>query len=65
MMYESSKDYGDNTILIIFDGETPSRDEIINYVEKNYGDVNNPTIDIEEPSEYNGLKNDGCINVSL
>ena len=56
MMYESSKDYGNNTVLIIFDGETPSRGEIIDYVKRNYGNVNNPEIDITEPSEYRGVK---------
>ena len=58
----SSKDYGTDEVTITFDGDIPSKEEIIQYCKKNYGFI--PlSIDIEPPSNYKGLENPGIIRV--
>ena len=58
----SSKDYGTDEVTITFDGDIPSKEEIIRYCKKNYGFI--PlSIDIEPPSNYKGLENPGIIRV--
>lgn len=58
---ESSKDYGTNSVLILWDGIRPTDDEFIEYSIKNHG-VNGDLF-IENPSNYNGLINLGTCHV--
>ena len=58
----SSKDYGTDEVTITFDGDIPSKEEIIQYCKKNYGFIPS-SIDIEPPSNYKGLENPGIIRV--
>ena len=37
MIYDSSKDYMTEKVLLIYDGTAPTDDEIISYCVKNYG----------------------------
>lgn len=59
---DSSKDYGTDEVTITFDGDIPSKEEIIQYCKKNYGFIPS-SIDIEPPSNYKGLENPGIIRV--
>jgi len=59
---DSSKDYGTDEVTITFDGDIPSKEEIIQYCKKNYGFVPS-SIDIEPPSDFRGMSNPGIIRV--
>lgn len=65
MIYDSSKDYIGGFILMLFDGETPSDNEIREYVKKNYGDDIDEIGEIDPVSEFHGLKNAGTIHVRI
>ncbi len=67
MITESSRDFNNRTVLILFEGETPSVEQIKEYVRQQYNTepcycrVNG----IEQPSEFFGLKNPGTVSVKL
>ena len=61
-IYDSSKDYGTNEVTIIFDGDIPSKEEIIQYCKKNYGFIPS-SIDIDPPNNFRGMINPGTIKV--
>jgi len=61
MIYESSKDYLTGRVLLIFDGNAPTAEEVHQYCSKNYGFVPSQ-IDVELPDEgYGGHPNPGRI----
>ena len=60
MIIESSQEYGQQIITMIWEGVCPTTDEIIEYVEKTYGYIykQNPTdwsMSISHPSDFKGL----------
>jgi hypothetical protein len=59
---DSSKDYGTDEVTITFDGDIPSKEEIIQYCKKNYGFIPS-SIDIDPPSDFRGMVNPGIIRV--
>lgn len=63
---ESSKDYGVNEILIHFEGDRPTSQQINNYVKDHYG-AHGLILDydISEPNDFKGLSNPGSIIVRL
>ena len=63
MMYESSKDYISGSITILFDGETPTESEILDFVKDNYAFTGTPQIEIEPENEFRGLTNPAVIKV--
>ncbi len=62
MIYDSSRDYGTGSILILFDGADPTEHEIRDYVRRNYSS-NCFEIEIESESSHNGYRNPGTIRV--
>lgn len=63
MIYESSKDYGTGTILLLFDGDSPSQTEIDEYLTRNYGIGVTGAVDVEPPSVFRGFKNLGTVTI--
>lgn len=62
---DSSKDYLDRTVLVSFEGEMPTDDEVIAYVKENYGAELPARITSRTmPSEYCGLQNPGFVTVA-
>jgi hypothetical protein len=59
-IYESGIDYGTGNLIILFSGQTPSEEEIKNYVRRNYGRECVET-ESEIESSFRGLKNPGTI----
>jgi len=65
MITDSSKNYGDNTLTLIYDGETVSVQEIYDYCLQNHNVVP-VSFDIEPPCEgYGGYPNPGTVTVRL
>lgn len=61
MIYDSSKDYLTGRVLLIFDGSEPSREEIDEYCQRNYGFTPH-TVDINQPDTgYGGHPNPGRV----
>jgi len=65
MITDSSKNYLDNTLLLVFDGETVSEQEVRDYCQRYYG-AEPVEIDIKPPSEgFGGYPNPGTVRVQL
>jgi len=65
MITDSSKNYLDNTLTLVYDGETVSIQEIYDYCEQNYNVVP-VSFDIEPPNEgFGGYPNPGIVKVRL
>jgi hypothetical protein len=65
MITDSSKNYMDNTLTLVYDGEDISVQEIYDYCKKNYR-VEPVGIDIEPPNEgFGGFPNPGIVKVQL
>jgi hypothetical protein len=65
MITDSSKNYLDNTVTMVYDGEDISVTEIFEYCKKNYG-VAPVEFDIEPPNEgFGGYPNPGIVKVRL
>ena len=67
MIYDSSKNYLNQTITMVFDGSEPSRGEIYEFVRRNYGGsslVKSYTVYPESPG-YGGYTNPGMVKVQL
>jgi len=61
MIYESTKDYLTGKVLLIYDGEEPTLEEIHDYCQRNYG-FTPDSIDINQPDEgYGGHPNPGRV----
>lgn len=65
MIFESQKDYVGGFILMLFDGEMPSDNEIREYVKKHYGDDIDEIEAIDPVSQFYGLKNAGTVHVRI
>ena len=65
MITDSSKNYLDNTLTLIYDGETVSIQEIYDYCEQNYNVVP-VSFEIELPTEgFGGYPNPGTVRIQL
>jgi len=65
MIADSSKNYMDNTLTLIYDGETVSIQEIYDYCKKNHN-VEPVAFEIELPNEgYGGYPNPGTVWIQL
>ena len=65
MITDSSKNYGDNTLTLIYDSETVSVQEIYEYCEQNYN-VEPIGFTVEPPTEgFGGYPNPGTVTVQL
>ena len=63
---EGSKDYGNNTVILLFSDRTPGQQQIVDYVNENYGSSGEvDQIEIREPSVFRGLENLGSIRVTF
>jgi hypothetical protein len=61
MIYDSSKNYLDGWVTLIFDGNDPTLFEVVEYVQKNYGFIPKRD-DIESPCEgFGGFPNPGIV----
>jgi hypothetical protein len=59
MIYDSSKNYLDGWVTLVFDGTDPTLGEVVDYVTKNYGFTTN-SVAIESPCEgFGGFPNPG------
>jgi hypothetical protein len=66
MITDSSKNYMDNTLTLIYDGETVSVQEIYDYCLQNHNVVDPIGFTIEPPNEgYGGYPNPGTVTVRL
>jgi hypothetical protein len=61
---DSSKDYFTGKILMIYDGDIPSYEEVNQYCFDNYGFRPNFDYTVEPPNEYRGYINHGTVIVS-
>ena len=65
MITDSSKNYMDNTLTLIYDGETVAIQEIYDYCKKNHN-VEPVAFEIELPCEgYGGFHNPGTVWIQL
>lgn len=64
MIYESSVDYERDIIIALFDGETPTENDVNRYVADRFG-VIAQTVSIHPPTEAKGLENPGTITVTF
>ena len=61
MIYDSSKNYLDGWVTLVFDGVTPTTDEINEYCKRNYGFVPK-SVYIDGPNEgFGGFPNPGIV----
>lgn len=66
MIYDSSKNYLNNTITLVFDGAEPSRGEIYEFVRRNYGSDTVVSFNVyPEHAGYGGYTNPGTVKVQL
>ena len=64
MITDSSRNYLDSRILLIWEGERPTVNEVEDYMSRNYGSVENYEFVIEDPSEgYGGYTNPGKVYI--
>lgn len=64
MFMGSSMDYMRNVLLITFEGEAPSQEDITEFCIANYGQSPD-TCDITLPEEFRGMSNLGTIIVTF
>ena len=65
MITDCSKNYMDNTLTLVFEGESVSGQEIRDFCQRNYNVVP-VSFDIELPNEgYGGYPNPGVVKVQL
>jgi hypothetical protein len=65
MITDSSKNYLDNTLTLVFEGESVSEQEVREFCQRNYKVVP-VSIDIEPPNEgFGGYPNPGVVKVQL
>ena len=65
MITDCSKNYLDNTLTLVFEGDSVSEQEVRDYCQRNYN-VLPVTIDIEPPNEgFGGYPNPGVVKVQL
>ena len=65
MITDCSKNYMDNTLTLVFEGESVSEQEIRDFCQRTYK-VEPVAIDIEPPNEgYGGYTNPGVVKVQL
>jgi hypothetical protein len=60
--YESSKDYGNNVITVLFDGGFKLSD-LIKYVDNNHPEWSGIVIDYSGPETFRGFVNSGVVKV--
>jgi hypothetical protein len=61
MIYDSSKNYLDGWVTLVFDGADPTLFEVVDYVKRNYGFIPK-SVDIESPCEgFGGYMNSGIV----
>ena len=65
MIYDSSKNYLDRTIILVFDGADPSSDEIKEYCIRNYGETPESFEIDPEHEGFGGYTNPGIVKVQL
>lgn len=64
MIYDSSKNYLDGWVTLVFDGADPTLFEVVEYCQINYG-FTPKSIDIESPCEgFGGYPNPGIVKCS-
>jgi hypothetical protein len=61
-IYESSKDYGTGSVLMLWDGDRPSNEEFIEYALENYGVTG--SLKIEDPETFKGYQSAGTATVT-
>lgn len=62
---DCSKNYLDNTLTLIFEGESVSEQEVREFCQRNYN-IEPVSIDIEPPNEgFGGYPNPGVVKVLL
>lgn len=61
-IYDSAKDYGTRQVLILWDGDKPSDDEFLEHAKELYGVTG--CLEVEEPTEFRGMKNPGTATVT-
>jgi hypothetical protein len=65
MITDGSKNYMDNTLTLIYDGETVAIQEIYDYCQQNYN-TEPVAFEIELPCEgFGGFPNPGTVRVQL
>jgi len=65
MITDGSKNYADNTLTLIYDGETVAIQEIYDYCRQNYN-AEPVAFEIELPNEgFGGFPNPGTVCVQL
>ena len=64
MIYDSSRNYLDGWVTLVFDGVDPTLFEIVAYCQRNYG-FTPKSVDIESPCEgFGGYPNPGIVKCS-
>lgn len=61
-IFESSKDYGTGTVLILWDGDKPSDDEFIEHARDMYGVTG--ILMVEDPTIHKGGANPGTATIT-
>ena len=65
MITDCSKNYMDNTLTLVYDGDIITKQEVIDYCKRLYG-VEPVELDIEPPNEgFGGFPNPGIVKVLL
>jgi len=59
---DSTKDYGTGVVLMLWDGEVPTRDEFLAFAFDQYGVVGK--LEINQPSDHKGGRNPGTATVT-
>lgn len=61
MIYDSSRNYLDGWVTLVFDGANPTSSQVVEYVQHNYGFIPK-SVSIESPCEgFGGMPNPGII----
>jgi len=61
MLLDSSKDYFTGQVVITFDGDAPTREEVNMYCMRNYGFAPGGEYEIEPPNDFMGYINPGTL----
>jgi len=61
MITESSKDYVTGNVLMLWDGEVPTYEEVNQYCFDNYGFRPNFNYEVDAPNDFMGYINPGTV----
>lgn len=62
-LYDSSMDYSTREVIAFFDEAEPTREEVCEYVERNYG-FTPENVNVYSPTTHKGMINPGVVYAS-